>query len=240
MGDPVGDFDDLADTLAEITAGGGTQVPLRICEACVAATPVTGAAVSVMGDGGVREIVCATDELAGHLEELQFTLGEGPCVEGFTEGRPVLVSDLIEVVDGRWPMFAAEARRTLARALFVFPLQVGAVRVGVLDLYQLDPGPLRTADFRRALMVADAAMWALLDLRAGVTLDGSRADPAAGSVLRRPEVHQATGMVMVQLGIVAEAALARLRAFAFAVDRPIDEVSREIIARRLRLDEEKP
>jgi hypothetical protein len=97
-----------------------------------------------------------------------------------------------------------------------------------------------------ALRTADAALWTLLGLRAGDTLgdDGREreVDPHGwlrGSPLARTEVYQATGMIIAQLRVNAETALARLRAHAFATDRPIDEVARDVVGRRLRFDEEK-
>ena len=123
-------------------AEGGAAAPGRICEACLAALPVTRAAVTMMASADRQEPIWASDDVAGDLDELQFSLGEGPCVEAFTEGRPVLVPDLAELTGHRWPMFAAAARRTPVQALFVLPLQAGAIVVGVLDLYRDTPGTL--------------------------------------------------------------------------------------------------
>jgi hypothetical protein len=132
--------------------------------------------------------VCATDDVSEALATLQFTLVKGPCVQAMTTGRPVLVSDLHEVGHPHWPMFAEAASRTPARAHFSFPLQIGVISMGVLDLYRDQPGPLSTAELAGALLCANVAFWALLELRTGT--DADRA-----------------------LGISAESALASLRAF---------------------------
>ena len=71
---------------------------------------------------------------------------------------------------------------------------------------------------------------------------GNRADPhgwLTGSPLDHTEVYQATGMVMAQLDVPAEAALSRLRAYAFVHDRTIDDIARDVVARRLRFRDEK-
>lgn len=231
----------LRDDLSAAAAGAPQQRMRRICEVSVAAVPVAGAAVSVMSDADRRDIVYASDEHATELEELQFALGEGPCVEAFAAGRPVLVADLDDPPDPRWPLFAAAARAaTPARAAYAFPLQIGAIRVGILDLYRLEPGLPTGPQLTAALLVADAALWSLLSWRAE-TGDGAAGDDDGSGwpvVLHRDHavVYQATGMVMAQVGVGAEAALALLRAHAFARDRRLDEVAAAVVARRLRLD----
>ncbi|MGP4017749.1 GAF and ANTAR domain-containing protein [Saccharopolyspora sp. 5N708] len=234
----MGDIDPLVWTLASIIAKGGGSAPLRICQACVAELLVDGAAITMMTDADRQELVCATDEVASELDELQFSLGEGPGVEALTSGRPVLISDLDDTIDHRWPMFATNARRMEVRALYVLPLQLGTIKIGVLDLYRVRPGPLQPEQLTGALRAADAALWTLLGHRAGETLDGD--GPLRWShdyPLRRAEVHQATGMIVAQARVSAETALAMLRASAFANDRHIDEVARDVVARRLRFEE---
>jgi hypothetical protein len=227
--------------LAEIVAEGGTAAPRRICEACIAVLPVSRAAVTMMAGPDRQEPVFASDSIAAHLDELQFRLGEGPCVEAFTDRRPVLVPDLAEVTGSRWPVFAAAARRTPVRAAFVLPLQAGAIGVGVLDLYRDEPGMLGRDELAGALRAADAVLWALLGIRAPHPTErpapGDGSDPhgwLTGSPLDHIEVYQATGMIMSQLDVPAETALSRLRAHAFVHDRTIDDIARDVVARRLR------
>ena len=168
----------LERVLREIVAEGGADSPQRICEACVAALPLDRAALTLMTGADQQEPLWASDDVARELDELQFSLGEGPCVQAFVDRRPVLVADLAERGDARWPVFAAAALRTPVRALFVFPVQAGAITVGVLDLYRDTPGMLEPDDIRGALRAADAAMWTVLGLLDGVTgtdrVDGTR------------------------------------------------------------------
>ena len=235
----VASVDPLVRTLASIIVEGGESAPLRICQASVDALPVDGAAITMMTDADRQEPVCASDEVAGRIDELQFSLGEGPCVEAFSSGRPVLIPDLQDGIDHRWPVFSVNARRTAARGLYVLPLQMGAIKVGVMDLYSLAPGPLAHDQLAGALRVADAALWTLLGRRGGATLDGAVSKlSTSDSPLHRAVVHQATGMVVAQADVSAETALAMLRAFAFAHERSVDEVAGDVVARRLRLEEE--
>jgi hypothetical protein len=210
----------------------------HVCAAAVSAVQVDGAGVTVMVSPTVRETMHATDRVAGELEEWQLTFGQGPCVDAFSAGGPVLAGDL-RLADclARWPVFTPAALGSGARAVFALPLQAGAIRLGVLDLYRTRPGPLSQHELADALAFADTAGMLLLDTAAGVKpetaeLAWQRDDPTA----HHAQVHQATGMVLVQLGVSAEAAFARLRAYAFAHERRLGDVARDVVERRLRFD----
>jgi hypothetical protein len=203
---------------------------------------VDGAGVTVMVSPTVRDTVYATDRVAGELEEWQLTLGQGPCVDAFAAGGPVLAVDLrTPDYSARWPAFTPAALDSGARAVFALPLQVGAIRLGVLDLYRTRPGPLSPHELSDALAFAEAASMLLLDGAAGTQPDTAdlawqRDDPTA----HQAEVHQATGMILAQLGISAEGAFARLRAFAYAHDRRLGDVARDVVERRLRFEPDPP
>jgi hypothetical protein len=211
----------------------------QICRACVEGLDVDGAAISLLTARTARQTLAATDETAELLEDLQFTLNEGACMEAARTGNPVLVADLRQSSShvARWPMFAAAVlERSAVRALFALPLQWGAVNLGVLDLYRRKPGALDDAQLRDAIAAADAAALMML---------GLRTDPHHGgaawldhAVAYRAEVHQATGMVSVQLDVPADEALARLRAHAFLHDQLLIDVARDVVSRRLTFTED--
>jgi len=207
----------------------------HVCAAAMSATGVTGAAVMVMLSATPRETVYASDRVARELEELTLTLGEGPGVDAVT-GGPVLAADLTASdCLARWPVFAPAAAHVGVRAVFALPLQVGGIRLGVLGLYRARPGVLDRGQLADALVLADTACAVLLDgaQRERLRPEGRRPEQAGP---RHPEVHQATGMIMVQLGVGAVAALIRLRAYAYAHDRRLRDVARDVVARRLRFD----
>jgi hypothetical protein len=91
---------------------------------------VDGASVSLMTTTDDRQVVYASDAVIEHVEALQFSLGEGPCFEAFQTRRPVLVPDLATAAAPAWPLFAAELAGHPVRAIFAFPLQFGAIRIG--------------------------------------------------------------------------------------------------------------
>jgi hypothetical protein len=205
----------------------------RICQACVAGLDVDGAAISLLTASAVRQLLWATDLVAESLADLQFTLDEGPCLEAARTGAPVLVPDLRDGAEAaRWPLFAAAiAEHTPAGSLFALPMQWGAVNLGVLDLYRVAPGPLKDAQCLDVLAAAETAALMLL---------GQRTDPGDGhggwldhAMGHSAEVHQATGMVLVQLAVSPADALARLRAHAFVHRRLLIDVARDVVARRL-------
>jgi ANTAR domain/GAF domain len=214
----------------------------HVCAAAVAGTGADGAGVTVMASPTVSDTVHATDRVAGELEEWQLTFGQGPCVDAFAGGGPVLVGDLGSPESAaRWPVFTPAALDSGARAVFALPLQVGAIRVGVLDLYRTRAGGLSPHELADALAFADTAGMLLLDTAAGTQPDTAdlawqRDDPTA----HHAQVHQATGMILVQLAISAEAAFARLRAYAYAHDRRLGDVARDVVERRLRFAPDPP
>jgi GAF domain-containing protein len=217
------------------TDGPKAATPDRIAALCVELASVTGAGMSVMTAGGHSGTVYASDEVAARIEELQFTLGEGPCIDAFSGGEAVFVADLLDPVEGvagRWPGFMEAAAKAGVRAVFGFPLRIGVIKVGVMDLYRDKPGPLTPGQLSAALLGADAAARSMLDLDASTST--AFADVESDRSAHRFEVHQATGMVKVQLGSSMADALITLRAYAFAQERSINEVAMDVIARRLR------
>jgi hypothetical protein len=218
-------------------AGGGPVTVENVCATAMLATGVGGATIVVALDSGRRETVHVSDPVASEIEEQMETLGEGPGVDACSNG-PVLAADLATVDSRtRWPVFAPSAVRIGIRAAFGLPLHVGGIRVGVMDLFRVTPGDLDRDQLADALILADTACALLLgDVDGGTAGDAARWLDQTGP--HHPEVHQATGMVTVQLGVSAAVALVRLRAFAFTNDRRLRDVAADVVARRLRFDPE--
>ncbi|RZT86789.1 hypothetical protein EV383_3687 [Pseudonocardia sediminis] len=233
----------------------------RVCALAVSEVGVSGAGITVMaglagGLAGSRDQLWATGPVARRLEALQLTAGEGPCLDAYASGAPVLVGDLGQDTS-RWLGFTPEALQAGAAAVFSLPLQVGAVRLGTLDLHRDTTGPLTRGQFADALVLAGLATEVLLELTVSGPDVGS--DAAAVPVGVGPstpeengtagatadmgwlpgvhaEVHQASGMVSGAEGIGVDRALLRIRAHAFAHSEPIEQVARRIVDRELILD----
>jgi ANTAR domain len=205
-----------------------------MCEAAAAALPASGVAVSLMTDGGALAVAAASDGVAASLATLQFTLGEGPCVDAFGALHPILVPELAAVPSARWPGYTPAATALGVGAVFSFPLRIGAARLGALDAYRQQAGALTGPSVELALAFADVTVEVLLGAR-----DLTAADDLGGldDVLDSHfVVYQAQGMTMVDLGVSLADALARLRAHAFTEGRSLHDVARDVVDGRLRLE----
>jgi hypothetical protein len=207
----------------------------RLCEVAADVVGVTGAGVMLMSGDASAGRACSSDVVATAIEDLQFSLGEGPCLDAYFQDRPVLEPDLAAPKRTRWPAFSPAAVEAGAGAVFGFPLQIGAVRLGALNLYRTAAGPLTADQHADALVTADVVARALIALQADAPADSVAPDIEAGGDLQLV-VHQASGMVSAQLDVDVAEALIRLRAFSFAKDLPLLDVARRVVARTLRFD----
>ncbi|MEW2073891.1 GAF and ANTAR domain-containing protein [Streptomyces sp. NPDC013433] len=219
---------------AELRDAGPAAVPGRLCAVALELLPVDGASVSLRGDGMPVQLA-ASGPRAARLAQLQATLGDGPCRHVLEVGVPVLVRDLAAAdCADRWPVFAQQAIVAGVRAVYALPLGSDAVCVGTLDLYRGTPGGLTDGQLRVARLLAGVMTVALMDLP--YDLPGGDEPWLSGLAADHDRVHQAVGMIMAQLGIGADEALARLRADAFAHDRTALEVALDVVSHRRRFD----
>src|SRR6266487_3921010 len=226
--------DRLLRILAELGAEGNGWSAARLCAVCPQIVGVTGAGVMLISGDVPRGSLCTTNEVSQLIEELQFTLGEGPCVDAYRQDRVVAEPDLADPVTRRWLAFTPPALAAGARAVFGFPLRVGTVRLGALNLYRDLPGPLSGDQHADALVIADVAARWVLEAQAGAPPDMVAGELEIGADFHYV-VHNAAGMVSVQEGISVTEALIRLRAYAFSSDRLPADVAEDVVARRLRL-----
>ncbi|HEV7888416.1 MAG TPA: GAF and ANTAR domain-containing protein [Acidimicrobiales bacterium] len=186
-----------------------------------------------MGTDRYRSRLCAADGLADEMDDLQFTIGQGPSIEASTTGQAVAVYSLDDAGD-RWPAFAGPALLAGVCSVFAVPLRLGAASLGVLTLYETVPGRLHPTKLADAQLVADAVTHRIITMQTHA-VPGELSDGLAGVELHLSQVHQASGMVSVQLEIGIVEALLRLRTHAYATSRPVAEVANDVIANRLRL-----
>jgi hypothetical protein len=218
----------------------GAEAADRLCEACVGLLDIDAAAISLIFDGSTCGTLGSSGGLARAYDELQFTLGEGPCVDSVAHHAPVLVADLADPREPRWPIYGPAMLSHRIRAVFAMPVLVAGEHIGALDFFRAEPGLLKGDDFALAVVAAELAGAPVLDLL-GADLQAAVNDPESKAwtelfALSRAEISQATGMLVAQLGVEPAEALVRLRAHAYATGRSSTDVARDILDRRLRLE----
>lgn len=226
-------------TAAVTGVGRGRAVADRLCGACVELLDVNGAALSFIYDGAMSRSVGSSSAMSRELDELQFTLGEGPCLDAVSSSVPVLIGDLNARAADRWPGFADSAVHRGVQGVFALPVTVASLPVGALDLYRTRPGEMDAGLLIGGLIAAELAALPLLDMM-GIDMNAAVTDETSTAweeltTLTRVEVYQAAGMLIEQLAVSASEALVRLRGYAFAHDMTASDVAFQIIERRLRL-----
>ncbi|WP_460863920.1 ANTAR domain-containing protein [Rhodococcus aerolatus] len=246
----------MRDLFHDALAGVGPPTPQLLCDACLTTLGVDRAAIVIVtapaagpdagpdsgpATGAGASVAATTDDVVARVEEQQVTAGVGPAVEAHERGGPVLVADLARDVPARWPALSAAAE--LGGSLCSLPLQLGAIRLGVLDLYRDSREPLDRLAFADAVEAAEMVTTTLL-LATAEHVDGVPQDPARAvwphGVDDDHEVHQATGVVLVQLDCSAAQAYVRLRARAYAEGRPLGDLARDVVAHRVRFRPDTP
>jgi hypothetical protein len=225
--------DRLIRVLTRLARDDGTGATTRLCTTSAEIIEMTGAGIMLLADDQPQASLCTTNDVSALIEELQYTLGEGPCVDAHRASIPVAEPDLADPRVVRWSAFSRSAVEAGARAVFGFPLMVGGARLGALNLYRDEPGPLTPDQRADALVVADVAARAIIGMQAGAMPGSLGAELETGGSFRFV-VHQAAGMVAVQLGVSVADALVQLRARAFSTDRTIVAVANDVVNRRLR------
>ncbi|MEV7340707.1 GAF and ANTAR domain-containing protein [Streptomyces sp. NPDC093544] len=229
----------MADVLRSLRLGGRGNP----AQACALALRAEGVALSLLvGKDRAAEPLWCYPEISVRFEELQFTLGEGPGPDVVRTGTPVTEPDLGRVRPDRWPALLPSAREMGIHGVSCFPLSIGAIRVGVLTVLSDGDRRINEQQWTDATALAGALTGAFLN--GDRRWSGGGSAPAPGTFLEWPtglhraKVHQATGMISVQLGVSMEDALLRLRAFAYSSDRPLGEVADDVVVRRLRFQDD--
>ncbi|MFJ6696540.1 ANTAR domain-containing protein [Streptomyces sp. NPDC091272] len=230
------ELDWLLDSLEPGGPGPAGNWPVR----CAELLDLDGVSVSTQSHSA--ELIWYSGELSTRLDDLQFTLGEGPSYVATRDGALCLVTDVRRSPGPCWPAFVPGALELGVQSVFAFPLRLGALRIGSLTGHRREARGMVEESVDAALQICDAlTMFVLSSLRTpGREMVPTPVRGERPGGLHRAVVHQATGVLTVTLGVDLTTALDRLRAYAFAQDRPIVSVARDIVARRLRLPDDRP
>ena len=205
-----------------------------VCDVVSEQLAVDGVAIAVHVPAPARELIATTGTWACHLEELQYTVGDGPVFEAYETGSPVLVPDMA-AGGARWPGFAEAAGGAGVGAAFVFPLHGGAAQMATLDLYCRRQRSLTHDEHTVATVLADVATAALVadtGDRSAETAPWARPDEPG----HYDDVNVATGLLAAALNVDIKDAFLRLRAFAFSHSQPVIDVARAVLRQELQSD----
>lgn len=210
----------------------------QLTESSLDSLGADGAAVAILTDGArSRDLLYATDSVAARIDELQFTLGEGPCLEAFVGGSPVTQSDISErAVAARWPAFSAEVVGLGVHGIFAFPILVDGAQLGLLELYRRSRNAVFTAaQFEAGQSFSEVLGATVLDELQSYDWSLDESDyphPKGPYEFARGDVHAAIGMLAIRLDTSASDAGSRLRARAYADSRSISSMAHDIVHRR--------
>jgi ANTAR domain len=225
--------------LAEPDLAAVELLPTLLARACAKVLHVAGAGISAFAED-FRVPLGASDPDAAIAEQLQFTHGEGPCLEAYRTGEPFRGDR--ESIKTKWPLFYDElATRTDYHSIVSLPLRLSHSTGGAVDLYQHqsdDVDALRTGDMTIVIgRIVDALSWQTAPKAVGVPGPGWLHGPIAQS---RTRVWVAIGMLRNRYDLTAPDALARLRSYAYAHDQTLDDVAEQLVRDKLPLSHLRP
>lgn len=213
----------------------GRDPAFSVCLASASVVRLACAGVVLVSAGRAIGNVCASNPMAEAVEEVQYTLGEGPCVDAFSSRAPVLAPDLASPELSRWSGFREGALGLGVKAAFGFPLLVGSICIGALNLYHDCAGELTEDQYADAVAVAQEVARRVLGWQSEAP-DGDLAWQLEKVPAHRAVIHQAAGMVSVQAAVTVDDGLDLLRAHAFSEGRGLSQVARDVVDSRLRFD----
>jgi hypothetical protein len=221
----------LVAVAAEETAQ--AALPGRLCAVVAEGMGCDGATLSLLTDTPSRQLLGASNEMALRLEELQFTVAEGPCITAAATGRPVIVPDLRGDVTA-WPLFGSAMREQLPEvvAIHAFPLLLDGQSLGSMDLVRLRPADVDERVEREGLRAAAAVAAALSPSWDRLLDEGEMPDWEPVDMVRAHwlDTHQAIGVVAGTKGVTAADALALMRAEAFRGGRTLAQITADILS----------
>ncbi|MCU1495512.1 MAG: hypothetical protein JWO62_3276 [Acidimicrobiaceae bacterium] len=219
-------FVELADSL--VADFDVVELLTRLADRCVDVLDVAAAGIMLVAPEGDLRVIASSSEAMRVLELFELQAQEGPCVDCYRTGQPAVNQDLA-TVNGRWPLFAAEALGAGFRSVHALPMRLRGTIIGALNLFRIDQGEMTPADVDAAQALADVATIGILQHRgaAEAQVVNEQLNHALNS---RVVIEQAKGMVAERESLDMEQAFARLRKHARSHNLRLVDVARDIIA----------
>ena len=227
---------ELADTLVDDFDV--VELLTRLTDHCIEVLEVDAVGIMLVGPDGALRVMAASSETARLLEAFEISVEEGPCLECFTTGRPVVAPDLA-VADTRWPRFAPEARRVGFLAVHALPMRLRGSVIGALNLFHRAAVPMPGGGIDAGQALADIATIAILQHRA--VMQAQTLNEQLGNALNsRVVIEQAKGMVAERSGSDIDRAFALLRGYARNHNLKLADVAADVIEGRLPIESLEP
>jgi hypothetical protein len=207
-----------------------------LCAVAAEFMALDGAGIALVSENDDLISLCTSNDSAGKLMDLEMTLGEGPTVDA-CRGNAADEADLLNAVVPRWGTYGPEAVAMGARAVFGYPIQLGAARFGALSLYRAAPGPLTAEQSSDGYLLASVLGRVILTTQAGGSRDTLMGE-LDGSSIFDLRVHQAAGMISVQGAMSVKDALVTLRAHAFALGCQLGDLADRVVSQTTRYERE--
>src|SRR5205814_4981300 len=194
---------------------------------CVDVLDVGAAGIMLMAPEGDLRVMASSSETMRVLELFELQSQEGPCLDCYHTGQPVVNQDLA-TIDGRWPRFAVEALAAGFHSVHAIPMRLRGTIIGALILFHLEPGQMRPADIDAAQALADVATITILQHRAvlEVQVVNQQLQHALNS---RIAIEQAKGMVAERTGLDMEQAFSLIRNHARDHNARLADVANDLI-----------
>jgi GAF domain-containing protein len=217
---------ELADTLVDDFDV--VDLLTTLSDRCVAVLDIAAAGIMLAAPGGELRVMTSSSEAMRVVELFELQSQEGPCLDCFRSGQPVVNHDL-SVEDGRWPRFATVALGAGFHAADAIPMRLRGQVIGALNLFRTETGSLTTDDVAIAQALADLATIAILQHRAA--LEANVLNEQLSEALRsRIVIEQAKGVIAEREGLPVDQAFALLRSYARGHNLRLAELSRAVVA----------
>jgi GAF domain-containing protein len=216
---------DLADNL--VSDFDVAELLIVLTDRCVDVLDVSAAGIMLASPAGDLRVMASSSEAMRLLELFELQAQEGPCLDCYTTGEPVLNVDLAGD-DPRWPLFAERAMAAGFRSVHALPMRLRGAVLGALNMFNVDAGKIRPADVAAAQALADVATIAILQHRA--TSEAKLLNEQLSEALNtRIVIEQAKGMIAQQRGIDMEAAFTTLRDHARTHNLRLADLARDVV-----------
>jgi len=224
---------DVFVTLADTLVNGFDVVGLfdDLAGACVELLEVTAAGLMLVDASGRLRVMASSSERSRLLELLEIQNDEGPCLDCYRSGQPILVGDL-SGQHGRWPAFTQEAGRVGFAAVYALPMRLREETIGALNLFHRQPDAISDAGLRLAQALADVATIGILQQRA-VQRSTDLAGQLQTALNSRLIIEQAKGVLAEREHLEMPEAFEMLRGHSRRTGRKLSEVAAAVVAGEL-------